>query len=94
MDSCKDVTEQSAADGHLGQLELGGTGMADDPRTDLDQPRLQTGKRPIRHLLGKVCALQADAEIVGQCVELKADLVLGHALARQPRPFDRLLAFL
>ena len=42
----------------------------------------------------KVSALQADTEIVGQCVKLKADLVLRHALAGQSRPVDSLLAFL
>lgn len=93
VDGCEDATEQSAVYGHFGKLERDGTGMADDPCADFDEPRLQTGERPIRHLLGKVCALQEDAEIVGQRVKLKADLVLRHALAGQPRPVDRLLTF-
>ena len=38
--------------------------------------------------------MQEDAEILGQRVKLKADLVLRHALAGQARPVDRLLAFL
>lgn len=68
--------------------------MADNPRTDFDQPGLQAGQRPIGHLLGKVCALQEDAEIVCQCMKLKPHLVLSHALAGQPGPVNRLLAFL
>jgi len=51
------MTEQSAANGNLGQLEGDSAGMADNPRTDFDQPGLQAGQRPVGHLLGKVCAL-------------------------------------
>ena len=68
--------------------------MADDLCTDFDYPGLQAGQRPIGHLLGKVRALQEDAEIVRQCMKLKQHLVLRHALAGQARPVDRLLAFL
>ena len=41
MYGCENAGEQSAADGHLGQLECSGTGVADDPCTDLDDPGLQ-----------------------------------------------------
>lgn len=94
MDCCKDAVEQITADGHFGQLKRDGAGMTDDPCTDLDQPGLQAGQRPICHLLGQVCALQENTEVVGQCMKLKSHLVLDHALAGQARPIDRLLAFL
>ena len=68
--------------------------MADNACTDFDQPRLQTGQRPIRHLLGKARALQEYPEIVRQCMKLKPHLVLRHAPAGQPCPVDCLLAFL
>lgn len=51
------MTKQSAANRNLGQLEGDGAGMADDPRTDFDQPGLQAAQRTVGHLLGKVCAL-------------------------------------
>ena len=51
-------------------------------------------QRPVGHLFRHLSALQEDAEIVGQWVQLKADLVLLLALAGQSRPIDHMLAFL
>ena len=94
MDGRKDAAEQSATDSHLSKLERDGAGMADNPRTNFDQPGLQARQRPIGHFLGKVCILQEDAEIIRQCMKLEPDLILRHALAGQARPVDGLLAFL
>ncbi len=44
---------------------------------------LRQGQRP--HEIG---------EIVGQSMKLKPDGVVAELVARQPRPFDRVLAFL
>jgi len=40
LDGSEDTTEQSATDSHLRELERDGAGMADNPRTDFDQPGL------------------------------------------------------
>jgi hypothetical protein len=44
--------EQIATHSHLGDLEGDCAGMADDPRTDFDQPGLQACQPPIGYLLG------------------------------------------
>ncbi len=90
----KDAVEQITRDNHLSQLEGNGSGVTHDPCAGFDQTALQASQRPVGHLLRQISALQEDAEIVGQCVQLKADLVLLLALAGQPRQIDRLLAFL
>ena len=54
MYGCDDAVEQIAADRDLGKLERNGTGVADDPCTDFDDPGLQAGQRPIGDLLGQV----------------------------------------
>lgn len=94
MYSHKDVVEQINRDRHLSQLEGNGSGVMHDPCAGFDQTALQASQRPVGHLLRQISALQEDAEIVGQCVQLKADLVLLLALAEQPRPIDRLIVFL
>lgn len=81
MNGRQDVTEQVATDRDLGQLERDGAGMTDDPRANFDQPCLEAGQRPVGYLLGKVCTLQEDPEIVGQCMKLKPNLVLRHPFA-------------
>ena len=94
MYGCKDAVEQITRDSHLGELEGDGAGVADDPCTNFDQPGLQAGQRPVGYLLGQISALQKNAEIVGQRMELQMDLILGQSLARQPGPVDCVLAFL
>ena len=81
MDGGKDAVEQISADRNLGKLEGNGAGVADDPRAGFDQSCLEAGQRPVGYLLGQISALQEDTGIAGQCVKLKADLVLRHALA-------------
>lgn len=69
MNGCQDATEQSATDRNLDKLERDGAGVTDDPRADLDQPRLQAGQGPVGHLFGQIGGLQEDAEIVSQSME-------------------------
>ena len=92
MDGGKDAVEQISADRNPGKLEGNGAGVADDPRAGFDQSCLEAGQRPVGYLLGQISALQEDTGIVGQCVKLKADLVLRHALAGEARPVDCLLS--
>ena len=94
MYSRKDAVEQITRDSHLSKLEGNGSGVTHDPCAGFDQTALQASQRLVGHFIRHISALQEDAEIVGQCVQLKADLVLLLALAGQPRPIDRLLAFL
>ena len=81
MDGGKDAVEQISADRNPGKLEGNGAGVADDPRAGFDQSCLEAGQRPVGYLLGQISAVQEDTGIAGQCVKLKADLVLRHALA-------------
>ena len=94
LDRCNYAVEQSTTDCNFCELEGDYTGVTHTPCTIFAQPSLQAGQRPIGYLLGKVCALREDTEIVGQRVKLKSNFVLRHANARQSRPVDRLLAFL
>lgn len=94
LDRCNYAVEQSTTDYNFCELEGDYTGVTHTPCANFDQPSLQAGQRPIGYLLGKVCALQEHTEIVGQCVKLKSDFVLRHAIARQSCRVDRLLAFL
>ena len=94
LDSRKDVVEQIATDCNFCELEGDCTSVTHNPCANSDQPSLQAVQQPIGYLLRKVCALQEHTEIVGQCVKLKADFVLRHAIARQSCPVDRLFAFL
>jgi hypothetical protein len=93
VDSCQYVVEKATAYRNLSELERDGPGVSNDWGTNLYQSGLQAGQRPVGHLLRQISALQEDTEILGQCVQLKADLVLRLALAGQPRPVDCMLAF-
>jgi hypothetical protein len=94
LDRCKHTVEQSTIECNFCELEGDCTGVLHNPYAIFDQSGLQACQRPIGYLLGKVCALQEDTEIVGQCVKLKSNFFLRHAIARQSRRVDRLLAFL
>ena len=68
--------------------------MANDLGSDLDQLPPQRGQRPMLHFLGQRQGPHEVGEVVGQGVKLEANLVVAELAARQPRPFDGLLAFL
>lgn len=59
------VVKQVASDGNLCELESDGPSMTDDPCTNLDQPGLQAGQRPVGHLFGQVQAVPSCAPRVG-----------------------------
>lgn len=65
-----------AGDGHFGQLEGNGEGVTDDAATNLDQFELQASQRQLGHLLGQLDAAQEGCEVVGQCVQLQAHLIV------------------
>ena len=68
--------------------------MADDLRADLYQLLAQAGQRPrLGRLRHRQCAHEI-AEVVRQGMKLKAHRVGREGAARQPRPLDRVLAFL
>ncbi len=80
LDSRENAIERVTSDADFSKLKGNGTGMSDDARTDFNQPGLQAGQRPIGYLVGQRGPLQEYTEILGQCMELQADLVLRHSL--------------
>jgi hypothetical protein len=93
-DQRQDVGEHLLRDRDLGQLERDVAPVADNLGADLDQLLAQAGQRLWLRALGHCQRAHEVAEVVGQDVELEADGVGGKGAARQPRPFDRVLAFL
>src|SRR5271169_3042526 len=67
--------------------------VAHDLGADLDQLLAQAGQRPRLRRLRHCQRPHEIAEIVGQRVELEADVVGGEGAARQAGPLDRALAF-
>ncbi len=76
MDRGKDRAHHRACDGHLGQLEGDGAGMAHDAGADLDQFQLKAGQRPIGHGLGQFDAAQEGRQIVGQRVQVQPHFIV------------------
>ena len=93
-DGGDDLPKQRSIDCDLCQLACNLAGMAHNPRPDLDQAALDAGQRPIGDLFREVYTLQEDAEVIGQCVKLKPDLIVTEPLAGQAGPGDGVLAFL
>jgi hypothetical protein len=92
-DRGQDGVDHRSGDGHLGQLESDGTGVADDAGPDLDQLQLQPGQRPVCHGLGQFDVAHEGREVVGQRVQLQPHLVVAEPLAIQPRPAKGILSF-
>ena len=65
--------------------------MADNLGADLDQPLLEARQRPVPDQFRCRQGAQEVAEIVGECVKLKANCVGGKRAARQAGPLDRAL---
>src|SRR6516162_3668227 len=78
----------------LGHLEGDVAAVADHLGADLDQLLAQAGQRPRLRRLWHRQRPHEVAEVVGQRMELETHCVSGEAPARQPGPFDRVLAFL
>ena len=94
IDQAQDFPEQFPRHRHLGQLERDVAAMADHLGTDLHQLLPQRGQRPVLDLLRQSQRPHEVGEIVGQGVKLQPDGVIAEPATRQPRPFDRVLAFL
>jgi hypothetical protein len=94
VDRGKDGAHHRAGDGHLGQLEGDGAGVAHDAGADLDQLQLQAGQRPVGYRLGQLDAAQEGGQVVGQCVQLQPHLIVAEPPARQPRPVEGVFPFL
>lgn len=92
-DGSDDLPKYLATHSHLGELEGDLACMAHDPCTNFDKAALDAGERPIRDFLWQVHTLKKDAEVVGQCVKLKPDLIVTELLAGQTGPSDGILAF-
>jgi hypothetical protein len=71
VDRSQYAVEKVTAYRNLSELERDGPGVSNDSGTNLYQPGLEDGQRPVSHLLGQVGLLQEDTEIVGQCMKLK-----------------------
>ena len=78
----------------LGQLERDVPAMADHVSTDLHQFLPQRGQRPMLDLLWQSQRRHEVGKIVGQGVKLQPDGVVAELAARQPCPFEGVLAFL
>src|SRR4249919_1052456 len=78
----------------LSHLEGNVAAVADDFRADLDQFLAQTGQRPRLRRLGYCQRAHEISQVVGKRVELKAHGIGCEGAAGQPRPLDRVLAFL
>src|SRR5580704_14672594 len=78
----------------LGHLEGDIAAVADDLRADLDQLLLQAGQGPVLDWLGYRQRAQEVAEVIGQGVKLETHRISSERAAGQPRPVDRVLAFL
>ena len=94
IDQAQDFPEQFPRHRHLGQLERDVAAMADHLGTDLHQLLPQRGQRPVLDLLRQSQRPHEVGEIAGQGVKLQPDGVIAEPATRQPRPFDRVLAFL
>ena len=94
INQAQDFPEQFPRHRHLGQLERDVAAMADHLGTDLHQLLPQRGQRPVLDLLRQSQRPHEVGEIAGQGVKLQPDGVVAEPATRQPRPFDRVLAFL
>jgi hypothetical protein len=68
--------------------------VAHDLAADLDQPVPERRHRPVPHGIGQGQGSQEVPEIVGECVQLQADGIVGELATGQSRPPDGVLAFL
>ena len=82
INQAQDSSEQLPRHRHLGQLERDVPAMADDLGSNFDQLLPQRGQRPVFHLLRQRKCPHEVAQIVGQGVKLKPNLVV----AENPEP--------
>ncbi len=94
LDAFQDRCEQFPRDRHLGHLEDHVPRVRHYLGSDLDQLLSQCGQRPVLYRPRQRQPTQEVSEGVRQGEELKPCLVVPEVPARQPRPLDRVLAFL
>ena len=75
----QNIGEEISGNGDLGHLEANEARITDDLRADLDQLFTQRRHRPIPDRLRRRQSAHEVAEVVGQCVKLKANW--RHAIA-------------
>ena len=80
-DQPQNVGEDVSVNCDFGHLESDIAPMADDLRADLNQLFLQARQRPILDRFGRRQRAQEVAEIVGECIKLKANGVGGEGTA-------------
>jgi hypothetical protein len=93
LNAAQYVGEQVSGNGYLGHLEGNVAPVAHDLSTNLDQFVSQAGQRPVPHGIGQGLGSQEVPEIVGECVQLQADGIVGELATGQSRPPDGVLAF-
>ena len=93
-DQTQDLGKQHSRHGDLGHLEGDVATVADKLRPDLHELLPEAGQRPVRDCLGQGQRPQEVAEIVGERVKPKPNLVVTELLARGACLFDRVFAFL
>ncbi len=77
IDAAQDVSEQVSRDCDLRHLEGDIAPVAHDLAADLDQPVPERRQRPVPHGIRQGQGSQEVAEIVGKCVKLETDSIVG-----------------
>ena len=94
IDQDKDALEDSARQASIGHLEDGVARMFDQSSAGLDQAFPERGQRPGFDRLRRRDGAQEVGEIVSQGMKLEPYSIGREAHAGQPRPLQRVLAFL
>ena len=94
MNAAQYIGEQVLGNGDLGHLEGDIAPVAHDLAADLDEPVSERHQRPVPHGVGQRQSAQEVTEVVGECVQLQANGVVGELATGQSCPPDGVLAFL
>jgi hypothetical protein len=94
IDQPQNLREQMARHGDLSHLECDVASVGHDLRADLDAFLPQAGQRPVLDGFRQCQRPHEVGEILGQRLKLKPNSVGGEGAAGQPRPLQRVLAFL
>src|SRR5208282_4676415 len=94
VDCNQDGLKQPPGHSHLRELEGDPPGVANDFRPDLDQFLPSRCQGPALDLSRQDQLSKEVPKVVGQDEEMQSDLVVVELVARQARPFHRILALL
>ena len=89
-----DLFEHIPRHHHPSKLEQKPPGMAHQPSTYLDEPRLDTCQRPALYGLRQSQPSEKVAQIVGQDEQPQPHLVSHELVTREPSPIEGVLPFL